>query len=83
MGLGFPPFGLGLTLYFASQGTGRVLGPLLAGTLRVAGAGWWLAGRDAGPAACFVLLAVAMTAYGLATVLAVRLTPWGPTGGRR
>ena len=36
-----------------------------------------------GPAAYFALVAVAMTAYGLATVLAVRLTPWGPTGGRR
>jgi putative MATE family efflux protein len=82
VGLAFPLFGLGLTLYFASQGAGRVLGPVLAGTLRlllVAGAGWWLAERDADASAYFVLVAVAMAAYGLATVLAVRLTPWGPT----
>lgn len=86
VGLAFPLFGLGLTLYFASQGAGRVLGPVLAGTLRlllVAAAGWWLAGQGAGAPAYFVLVAVAMAAYGLATVLAVGLTPWGPpTAGR-
>ncbi len=45
-GPAFPFFGLGLTLYFASQGSGKVLGPVLAGTLRlviVAGIGAWLA----------------------------------------
>ncbi len=45
-GPAFPFFGLGLTLYFASQGAGQVIGPVLAGTVRlvlVAGAGWWLA----------------------------------------
>ena len=30
-GPAFPFFGLGLTLYFASQGSGKVLGPVLAG----------------------------------------------------
>lgn len=86
VGLAFPLFGLGLTLYFASQGAGRVLGPVLAGTLRlllVAVVGWWLSRRGAGAAAYFVLVAVAMAAYGLATVLAVRLTPWGPRGAVR
>lgn len=41
-GPAFPFFGLGLTLYFASQGAGQVIGPVLAGTVRlvlVAGAG--------------------------------------------
>ncbi len=78
-GPAFPLFGLGLTLYFASQGAGRVLGPVLAGTLRlvlVAVLGWVLAGRGAGPAAYFALVAGAMVAYGLATALAVKLTPW-------
>ncbi len=82
VGPAFPLFGLGLTLYFASQGAGRVLGPVLAATLRlllVAGAGWFMAGRGAGPAAYFALVAGAMVAYGLATALAVRLTPWGPS----
>ena len=41
-GPGFAFFGLGVTLYFASQGSGHMLGPVLAGTVRlvlVAGAG--------------------------------------------
>jgi uncharacterized membrane protein YhhN len=71
-------FGLGLTLYFASQGAGRVLGPVIAAMLRlglVLAVGSWLA-RDAlaGPAAYFQLVAAAMVAYGLATALAVGLT---------
>ena len=79
VGPAFPLFGLGLTLYFASQGAGKVLGPVLAGSLRlvlVAGAGAWLVGRDAPAGDFFVLVAVAMAAYGLATVLAVKITPW-------
>jgi putative MATE family efflux protein len=79
VGPAFPLFGLGLTLYFASQGAGRVLGPVLAALLRlllVAGVGAWLAGRGATPAAYFALVAVAMAAYGLGTALALRLTPW-------
>lgn len=81
VGPAFPLFGLGLTLYFASQGAGRVLGPVLAALLRlllVAGAGSVLAGQDASPAAYFVLVAVAMAAYGLATATAVWRTAWGP-----
>ena len=45
----FPLFGVGLTLYFASQGAGRVLGPVLASAVRLAlvvGAGWVLAGTE-------------------------------------
>lgn len=45
-GFGFPFFGFGLCLYFASQGSGKVLGPVLGGTIRlviVAVGGWWLA----------------------------------------
>ncbi len=75
----FPFFGLGLTLYFASQGAGKVLGPVLAAALRlllVGVAGAWLAQNEASPAACFALVAAAMVAYGLAAALAVKLTPW-------
>jgi Na+-driven multidrug efflux pump len=38
--------GLGLSLYFASQGAGRLLWPLLAGLVRlaIAAGGGWLAG---------------------------------------
>ncbi len=82
VGPAFALFGLGLTLYFASQGAGRVLGPVLAGCLRlvlVAGVGWWLSAHQATPADYFTLVAAAMAAYGVATIVAVRLTPWGST----
>jgi len=78
-GPAFPFFGLGLTLYFASQGAGQVIGPVLAGTVRlvlVAGGGWWLA-QHQGTADHFnVLVALAMLLYGLATAAAVAFTPW-------
>lgn len=80
-GPAFPLFGLGLTLYFASQGAGRMLGPVVAGALRLAlvgVAGAWLAQQQAEPAAYFVLVAVAMVVYGLATAVAVWRTPWTP-----
>lgn len=75
----FPMYGLGLTLYFASQGAGKVLGPVLAAALRlllVALAGGWLAAQNASPSACFLLVAGGMVAYGLAAALAVKITPW-------
>jgi putative MATE family efflux protein len=81
-GPAFALFGLGLTLYFASQGSGRVLGPVLAATLRlavVAGAGAWLAARDAPAWQLFALVAVGMAVYGVATAGAIRFTRWGPT----
>lgn len=78
-GVGFPLFGLGLCLYFASQGAGRILGPILAQALRlviVAVGGFLLAQAEAPLWAYFVLAAVAMSALGLGTALAIRLTPW-------
>ena len=77
----FPFFGLGLTLYFASQGSGKVLGPVLAGTVRlilVAGVGAWLATTGAGSREYFSLVAVAMIAYGVASAASVKLTRWRP-----
>ncbi len=78
-GPAFAFFGMGLTLYFASQGSGKVLGPVLAGTVRlllVAGAGWWLLQHEASASAYFSLVSLAMVVYGLTTVLLVRMTPW-------
>ena len=78
-GPAFAFFGMGLTLYFASQGSGKVLGPVMAGTLRlalVAGVGSWLAAQGHGAEAYFWLVAAAMVLYGLSTVVLVRLTPW-------
>jgi putative MATE family efflux protein len=80
-GPAFPLFGLGLTLYFASQGSGRVLGPVLAATLRlvvVVGAGAWLVARDAPAWQLFALVGAAMGVYGVATAASIRLTRWGP-----
>lgn len=79
-GPGYAFFGLGLCLYFASQGAGKVLGPVLAGLLRlliVAAGGAWLVATDAPAWTMFALVGLAMAAYGLATALAVRATPWG------
>lgn len=73
--------GLGLCLYFASQGSGKVLGPVLAGTVRLAivlVGGWLLQATQAPGWLVFPLIGFAMVAYGLATALAVYLVPWGP-----
>lgn len=78
-GAGFPFFGLGLCLYFASQGAGRLVGPVLAGTLRlllVALGGWVLTVQAAPVWTLFALAGSAMVIYGLATLAAVRFTRW-------
>jgi len=80
-GPAFGFFGMGLTLYFASQGSGRILGPVLAASVRlllVAGVGAWLASMRAPPWQLFALVSAAMVLYGLATALSVKLTRWGP-----
>jgi Na+-driven multidrug efflux pump len=74
-------FGLGLCLYFASQGSGKMLGPVLAGTVRllmVAIGGWWLAGTQAPTWSLFALVGLAMAAYGVRTGSRVRLLPFYP-----
>jgi Na+-driven multidrug efflux pump len=78
-GPGFAFFGLGVTLYFASQGSGHMLGPVLAGTVRlvlVAGVGAVLVASDAPAWQLFALVSAGMVVYGLATVVSIRLTPW-------
>jgi Na+-driven multidrug efflux pump len=73
-------YGLGLCLYFAAQGAGRLAGPVLAGSLRlvvIAVGGWWLAATDQPAWTMFALVGAAMVAYGIGTVLAIRVTPWG------
>ena len=80
-GPAFAFFGLGLTLYFASQGAGQVIGPVLAGTARlvlVAGVGYVLAQNQGTADSFYMLVAVAMVAYGVLTAAAIWLTPWGP-----
>lgn len=77
---GFAFFGLGMCLYFASQGAGHVLGPVLAQGVRllvVALGGWWLAAIDAPLWTLFALVAVAMMAYGASTAAVVYWAKWG------
>jgi len=73
-------FGVGLSLYFSSLGAGKVGGPVLAGTLRlavVALGGWLLARAATPPWTVFALVALGMAAYGVATALVVWRTRWG------
>src|SRR5215475_1620208 len=78
-GPGFGFFGAGICLYFSSPGAAKVLGPVLAGTIRlvlVAAGGWWLAASGAQAWTLFALVGTAMVVFGLSTVLSVRLTRW-------
>jgi len=79
-GPGFGFFGMGVCLYFSSQGAAKVGGPVLAGTIRlilVGLGGWWLAATGAPPWTLFALVGAAMVVFGLSTALSIRLTRWG------
>ena len=72
-------FGLGLALYFASQGAGRLAWPLVAGFARlvIAVGGGWLALKATGSeTSVFVMLAIALAAYGAIIGIAVRSGVW-------
>jgi Na+-driven multidrug efflux pump len=72
-------FGVGLCLYFASQGAGKLVGPVLAGTLRlvmVGAGGWWLMTHQGSLAEVYMLIGAGMAVYGLATAWAVWRTRW-------
>lgn len=78
-GFGFPAYGLGLCLYFASQGSGRILGPVLAGTARLAvvvAGGYLYMGSGATFLDLAKLVLVAMLVYGATTAFAVYVTRW-------
>jgi Na+-driven multidrug efflux pump len=78
-GPGYGFFGLGLSLYFASQGAGRLGWPLFAGFLRMAiavGGGWtaWFVTHDL--RAVFAVLGVALIVYGTVLATAIRAGVW-------
>src|SRR3989475_4856707 len=74
-------FGLGLALYFASQGAGRLLWPLLAGLSRlvVAAGGGWIALRvlGGGLSAVFAVMAFALALFGTVVAVAIHRGAWG------
>jgi hypothetical protein len=66
-------------LFFASQGAGKVLGPVLGGTLRlvmVCAGGALLSAMQAPSWAYFALTGAAMLGYGLLTAASVLRTRW-------
>ena len=72
-------FGLGMALYFASQGAGRLLWPWLANMARlaIAAAGGWLALRLGGDVSgIFLALAVALGVFGIVNAAAVSGGAW-------
>jgi putative MATE family efflux protein len=72
-------FGLGLSLYFASQGAGRLLWPLLAGVLRLvlAVGGGWIALRLTGSLVwLFVALSFGLVVYGVLLAFVIASGAW-------
>jgi putative MATE family efflux protein len=72
-------FGLGLALYFASQGAGRLFWPLTAGFLRmlVAVGGGWIALRLTGSLVwLFAALSLGLALYGVTVLAAVMSGAW-------
>ncbi len=78
-------FGLGLALYFASQGAGRMLAPIGAALLRfcvVASGGWIVSRWSSDVGDLFAVIAVALVAYGTASVLGIAASRWQPGAPR-
>lgn len=72
-------FGVGLVLYFASQGAGRLLWPVIGNLARlaVAGIGGWLALRWGGQLVqVFTMQGVAMVVYGIVIASAIAGGAW-------
>ena len=71
----YPLLAAGIALYFASQGAGRVLRPVLAGTVRL---GLVIAGGllTVSLQGVFIVIAAAMIAFGLLTMWFVHSAEW-------
>ena len=75
----YPLFGAGMALYFASQGSGQMLKPVLAGTARLVlvVAGGILVMQLGGPlTALFAVIALGLTVFGGLTSYVVYKTRW-------
>jgi putative MATE family efflux protein len=75
-------FGLGMALYFASQGAARLLWPLIGNFVRLlvaAGGGYFVLRATGDLSLVFVALAVALAAFGLVNATAIAAGAWfGP-----
>jgi len=72
-------FGLGLSLYFASQGAGKLFWPLTAGFMRVGialGGGFVALALTGSLHALFAALALGLVVYGITMLTAVRSGAW-------
>jgi putative MATE family efflux protein len=72
-------FGLGMALYFASQGAGRLLWPLLANCARfviAVGGGWLALHWSGGLSGVFAALAAALVVFGLINALSIAGGVW-------
>ncbi|HSU05206.1 MAG TPA: MATE family efflux transporter [Acetobacteraceae bacterium] len=72
-------FGMGLALYFASQGAGRLAWPLLAGLIRMTvavGGGWAVLTATGSLSWALATLGVALVAYGTMLAIAVASGVW-------
>jgi putative MATE family efflux protein len=79
VGPAFGFFGLGLALYFASQGAGRLWWPLAGGFLRLfiaIGGGWALLEATGEILWLYGALALGLAAYGITIALAVGTGTW-------
>jgi len=76
--------GLGMLLYFAGQGAGRVMWPVLGGTVRLliaAGIGWIVVANLGGELReLFIAVAAGSIVSGAIVACALWLRGWGPTG---
>ena len=74
--------GLGLSLYFASQGAGTVTWPVIATVLRfvvcVGGAALGVHVFDLGLGAVYASIALGMVLYGVVTAGSIALGAWRP-----
>ena len=82
IGPAFGGFGLGMAMYFAAMGAGRMSYPIAAGLTRLTiavGGGWLLADvLGFGMEGQFLAVALGVTAFGVLTAAAVRPGVWGP-----
>ena len=85
-GPAFGGFGLGMAMYFAAMGAGRMRGPVIAALARFSlavGGGWWLANiAGMGMTGHFLGVALGISAYGVITAASVRPGVWPGRGAR-